>query len=540
MARGGTFRSTQETTIVLLLTLGALLLRLRFIPGRIMVEGDGVHYAALARNALQGDVTALLNPYWSNLWAATIAVFAWPSGDVVLAGRLASAICGAALIVPVYWIAREAMGVEAGILAGIFTAVHPWLLRFSALVYSEPLFNLLLMTAIAAAVYAVRRPAAWAWATLGGLTVLGMLTREAAGSIVLLLPVLAWLAYRQGARRGQVARCLAAFAIVLLLGVGGRYVTARIVFGNWQQAGFGLKGAANLIIGDAFYDSARLETLVRAVDSSGRTKYETLLQDGRALEYVLSDLPALGRRIGANIYHAGISSLRVLPPLPERAPALVSILLFAVAAYGLFVCWRRSAHVAAVAAGAFVLTLAPLLVFFVHDRLVLPLAPLFCLALAWGVADLVQRARLLRWLAYTALAASVFINVGWAAAASTIYSGDPVVQKEVGLWLRATQPANARLMADNPFVAYYAYDDNPYRHYDQLPLVHTPDELVAIALRKKTTVIAVPEWFTRLGGPGVTPLITPDGALPSQLQRVRVMGDSPTRVFIYRVVAASQ
>ncbi len=523
-----------------LIAAAALVLRLWLIPGRIMVEGDGVHYAALARTLLQGDIKAFLNPYWSNLWIGAIAVWAWPGGDVVLAGRLASAVTGAALVAPVYAVARAGMGPRAGLLAAGLIALHPWLLRFSTLVYSESLFNLLLMTALAVAVYAVRRPSLWWWTALAALTILGMLTREAAGSIILLLPVLALLAARAGTSRRRVAAGVAVFLIFFVAGVGARYVVGRLVFGDWTNSGFGLKGTANLIIGDSFYDPVALESLVRAVDPddpAGRTKYQALLQDGKAWDYVLSNPAALVRRVATNALHAGYSSLQVLTPVPLSTSLALRALLLVIAACGAWACWRAAPDVAVICVGAFAFTLAPLLLFFIHDRMVLPLAPLACLAFAFALtafsATSVWRSRIV----YAALAILLLVNMRWAVTSATVYDGDPVVQKEAALWLRATQPRDVRLMVYDPFVAFYFYDDNPFPRYAPLPFVQSPDELVAIARREKADIVVIAEWFTRLAGPGVAPLISPDIAAPPGLERIAVFGTSPTQVLVYRLQA---
>lgn len=539
-ARPETETRWQEAAVVFVLAAVALMLRLWLIPARIMVEGDGVHYAALARTLLQGDIKAFLNPYWSNLWIGTIAVFAWPGGDVVLAGRLASAVTGAALVLPVYAIGRAGMGPRAGALAACLVALHPWLLRFSSLVYSESLFNLLLMTALAAAVYAVRRRSLWWWAALAVLTILGMLTREAAGSVVLLLPVLALLAYRAGTTRRRVAAAMLVFLVALAAGVGTRYIVGRLVFGDWTNSGFGLKGTANLIIGDAFYDSVALETLVRAVDPddpAGRTKYQALLQDGKAWQYVLSNPAGLVKRVATNVLHAGYSSLQVLTPLPFTSRLALRALLFLVAAFGLWACWRASPDVAAIGLGAFAFTMAPLLLFFIHDRMVLPLAPLFCLALAFALAALTERSEFMQRLAYVLLAALLVVTVRWAQTTATVYDGDPVAQKEAALWLRATQPRDSRLMVYDPFVAFYFYDDNPFPRYAPLPFVQSPAELVTIARRDKADIIVIAEWFTRLGGDGVNALVSPDAPAPPELERIAVFGQSPTHVLVYRLRA---
>jgi hypothetical protein len=62
------------------LTLFAAALRVPTLSLRHLVEGDGVHYAQLARSILAADFSGLANPYWSNLWPAVIAATSWLTG----------------------------------------------------------------------------------------------------------------------------------------------------------------------------------------------------------------------------------------------------------------------------------------------------------------------------------------------------------------------------------------------------------------------------------------------------------------------------
>ena len=59
----------------------ALALRVPLFPRHRLVEGDGVHYAHLARSILGGDLSGLSNPYWSNLWPAVLAATSYSAGN---------------------------------------------------------------------------------------------------------------------------------------------------------------------------------------------------------------------------------------------------------------------------------------------------------------------------------------------------------------------------------------------------------------------------------------------------------------------------
>ena len=94
--------SALESWILGIFVCIALALRLFFFQFRCMVEGDGAIYASLARNFLLGDLSAAANCYWSRLFPPVIAIFSLFTKDVVLAGRLVSAIFGAFILVPVF------------------------------------------------------------------------------------------------------------------------------------------------------------------------------------------------------------------------------------------------------------------------------------------------------------------------------------------------------------------------------------------------------------------------------------------------------
>jgi 4-amino-4-deoxy-L-arabinose transferase-like glycosyltransferase len=525
----------KEAAVVLLVAFLALVLRLLLIPGRVMVEGDGAHYAGLARAGLGGDLASFLNPYWSNLWTWTIAAFARRSGDTVLAGRLAAALAGAVVVIPAYLIGRAGMGQRAGLLAAILVGVHPWLLRFSVLVYSEPVYNLIFVTALCVAVYLARHGDIRWWAALGLLAALGMLTREGAGAILLLLPLLAWLCRRRQVERGRVLQGLAVCILIFGLITGGRMLAGRLVLGSWSEAGYSTKLVANLIIGDSYYDTLEREQLTAALDSSGRTKMQAIMEDGTYMQYVFSDPVRLMRRIVTNAYYLLRSSLRVFPSVPVTAPALLQWSFLLLSIYGLWVCAKKAGDVALILCAAITLALAPLLLFFIHDRLVLAVAPLAAIGLAFALDDAASRNALLARLAALLVVIVSVASISWALTKPSDYSNDPLVQKDAGMYLHYTQAQSQRLMAFGPFIPFYFYNGDPFAKAASLPLVTSPAQLVEAARSEKVDLIAVSEWFTRLGGPGVEPLVTVGGALPPELQRLYVVGAPPTRVFIYRL-----
>ena len=138
--------------IALGLILFAAGLRVPTLPLRRLVEGDGVHYAQLARAILAGDLSGLANPYWSNLWPAVIAIVAGATDlDVVAAGRLASLLSGVLLALLTAVLAARLFDPVTGLVAGPLCAVHPWLVHFSTLVFTESFFTFLLVALLLSA-----------------------------------------------------------------------------------------------------------------------------------------------------------------------------------------------------------------------------------------------------------------------------------------------------------------------------------------------------------------------------------------------------
>src|SRR5262249_22546996 len=231
-----------------LLLVVAAALRLPHLPLREVVEGDGVHYASLARLILVGDFSGLANPYWSNLWPAAIAATSRATGlDVVGAGRLASLLAGVALPVATAFLGARLFGRLQGFLAGLAVVVHPWLIEFSTLVFTESVFALLLVALVAVA-WRVAETGSLRLAAVAGLVGgASALTRPEAYGVVL---VLSGFLLASAATRGAIRKTAAPVAVFLLIvaaSIVARGLLVHRYYGEWD---FGQsKGTANLLMG---------------------------------------------------------------------------------------------------------------------------------------------------------------------------------------------------------------------------------------------------------------------------------------------------
>jgi 4-amino-4-deoxy-L-arabinose transferase-like glycosyltransferase len=231
-------------------------LRLSLYGYHQIIEGDGVHYAALARLiSREGNFLGAANEYWSNLWPLIIALFDLAVHNIELAGRLASTLFGALTVVPVYLIAREFLSTRTSLVAASLVVAQPYLLRFSVLMYTESFYTFLFALALWLGIRLIKSPGkGHRWLLLGLVVGLGLWTRPEilAPALVFLLIALA----RSFSGRISMRRIAAGFAVfsgTSLLFLVSRAVLVHHYQSQWQF-GFGEKAGINIREGLLFYD----------------------------------------------------------------------------------------------------------------------------------------------------------------------------------------------------------------------------------------------------------------------------------------------
>ncbi|MCC6215677.1 MAG: glycosyltransferase family 39 protein [Polyangiaceae bacterium] len=181
---------------------------------------DGHYYHFGAQRILGGfgysedivvDGVTKLRPWchypvgYSALLAGLYAIFGASARTATIFG----AVCGAALAVATYRLARPALGVARARVAGAVVALHPGLIAYTAVVMTEPLAALLLVLA-AWGVHGAR--AGGVRIPLSGL-VLGAATLVRPTSL-LVGPLLGWLVQARWPRRLAVGAVVTAVALV--------------------------------------------------------------------------------------------------------------------------------------------------------------------------------------------------------------------------------------------------------------------------------------------------------------------------------------
>lgn len=549
------FRRAYHSTLEVGLGLGflvmlAMTLRFSLYPAHRIIEGDGVHYAALARLiSHDGDFSGAANPYWSNLWPAVIAFFdAFLFHDIDVAGRVASTFFGSLIVIPVYLLSHELLDNKrtgTNLVAAALVVGQPFLLRFSVLLFTESFYTFIIAMVLWLGIRLVKLPAdqgRWMWF---GLTIgLGLLTRPEIMAFATLFPLMALICGFRG--RLFWRRILAGvfiYCIMLVLFLSFRTALIWHYFGTWQF-GFGEKATINLILGDAFYNWGEVERLVNKFENGQFVNLRTSSES--ILSLLWQNRERLIERIGINVVHIAESYYRVLP----SARGNLGLVIFSTTLAGLGAGWAWREKQTRWTVLLLMLVCAaystPWLFFFVQDRFVAPLTIIAILFTASGLIALETAALyafrrhsvvVWPWLSLAIVCVFTIGTVVWAQSdLGFVWENDPVVQKEAGLYLKSNFPQSTKIMTYGPHVPYYFYDGNPYvRSIQNIPWAPYAD-LMAYVRKQNVDVIVVPEWLLLIGDFPTKDLAIED-TTHDGLEFLVIVGENkPNRIWIYKVL----
>ena len=127
------------------LVVAALALRLWLIPNFDVISSDGTGYALTAQKLLHGDVSLL---YRYGFYPVLIAIVHLFTPNLELAGRLASAIMGSLLIVPVYGLSKALCNRNVAISSALLIVAWPEMVTLSCDVLTQTTYIFLIYSGI--------------------------------------------------------------------------------------------------------------------------------------------------------------------------------------------------------------------------------------------------------------------------------------------------------------------------------------------------------------------------------------------------------
>ncbi len=432
----------------------ALLLRVWVYRHQQWVTVDGTEYILFAEALARGEAFRSIFPPGYPL---LVALARFLVADRVAAAAAVSIVAGALLPWPVWALSRRAVGRWAW-LPALLVALHPGLVKLSAVTMSDSAYFLSLFGALA---LAAARP--WAAGLLLGA---GFAIRPEALLPAAVLGLAGLVAVRRGSLRPR-ARAAAAGAFRLLAAASGRWfrappgewtltpkTTALASVEDWRQT------ESRLGTATAPEAMGLVERLRRHGPEALRRYPERALLHGRAL-LVEWPIPVL--------------LLSLLGLLRRRGLEAVPLL-----------------HVLAI----------PLLAVSAQPRFVLGAVP------ALAIAAVVPFARARRGLWLGLLALLGVAGVAWRATSAargmewaTTFEAYLGAERDAGRWLSGVSEPGDRVMDRKPAVAFYA--NRPYRVMPDWPY----EEIVEYARREDVRYLVLEEGVVRIFRPQLVPLL---------------------------------
>lgn len=490
-------------------SLAIRLLSFRFHP---VIEGDGIHYANLAREILsENSLTAGLNPYLASIYQYLVAGLAWFLGDIHQSGKLVSAVFGALLVIPMFLLGSALFTKTVGYIAALLAVCHQVLINFSGMLFTESTLLFFLVTAFWSswlAITTARLAPALLAATAFG--VAASIHPQGLGYVSVLVAGLAvtLLAAKTKQKRLHVVGVGAASILVFGMVVA---LFAAPVYTVTGQTPWASKTLPNLIFGENMDERnpARIVRTLWTIDGPAQSP-DAEQGETSALSYILNHPVELANRVYRNL---GTLDREVL--MSAIRPSQLSgaqALFFGLVVLGLFgMAWnRQTAQAQAFLCWIVAYNFLSNALFFFHDRLLLPVLPVFLVWAAVGVVNfgnwlgaIVSNLQLRRvlprrhlrmagWAALLLLLAVFVLN--YFRLQPELVSQNLVRQRDVGSWMQENLPQTAVLMTDNPVTPYYFYTEmrqfvmTPYASYEQM---------VAYARNRNVNYILLSDWVTR-------------------------------------------
>jgi len=541
-------RRQRELTWLLATVALAALFRVGLVLMPRVIRWDEPDYLWLGHSLLAGSgftISGIPELHYTPLYALLSGTVFWVTGLPELGSDVWFVVCGAAMVLPVYALARRLYGWRTGLIAALLTAIFPAL--SASILYwgtmTEPLFVLLVYLAAWAMLTALDAESIWAWAVTGGILALAYLCRPeglvwfAAGGALLIL--------------GALLRSRVRFRRLLLS--AGLYVVSFALVASpyivylWRDTGSPmLTGKLSIThdIGQAVLDRNPVlyDQVTASLDENGeilwwsRDRFEQSIVD-----VIRQDPSGFVARTRQNVLQARSQLFSSLVfPLFLLAPVILG--------------WFRHPWTTERLRGEAVLWTSALpvlsfLPFHVEVRFFAPAIPALLMWLASGlietsswVADTYGRwlrgrrwvidARWMRWqaraLAVLCALVVTFVGVTHVRVVRRGVRDLAFAHKEAGLWLRDHAEPDARVMSRDLAVSLYArrgHVASPRAEYEQW---------IEYARHKGADYVVVDERELRVLRPHLAFLLDPGNA-PADLEAVFEANDRRGATIVYRI-----
>ncbi len=472
-----------EIIVLFILLVLALLIRIFIFQTQKVIETDGPYYAEIGKNLISGkgyiDIEGNLNLLLTPLYPILIGLLSLIIKNLELSTRLISITFGVLLVIPVYLIAKKFYGKKIGYLSALFIALYPPLVYISTITYTDSLYLFLLFTSLYIGWLAITENKLKLYLILGLMLGLCYLTRPEAVFYVLFFSVLIILKFIKTLKINikQVVSGIILLIFGFLIIASPYLIFLHEHTGKWslsEKTDVVFKFRENTIYSPE-YEKTNFG-LSEDKKSLNLSPYDTTAKQSM-LSVILSDPISIIKRYATNIY---TENSQIIPSLfPFIFIIIISIGIFSAS-------WDKENYKKELF--LIVLSLYPLLLyplFWVEERYLLPITPIFIIWLAKGSLELSN------WAKKTLSNLTIKINnkiipilvvsliliaflIGNLIITSSLdkkyeKSDQAIEHKEAGLWLKENAQ-NPIVMSRKPWVSFYSegkFVMIPYADYNE-------------------------------------------------------------------------
>jgi len=283
----------------------AFAVRVYFFQFHPAVEGDGVHYAALARNILEEELAYGFYAYRASIYKVMVAVVAWITGqDIVLSGQFVSALWGSLLVVPVYLFGYRIGGKWVALLAACLAIIHQALIHFSAMLFTEATYLFFLYSTFYCAWVGLNQKE-WRYTTLAGICAAVAVLVKMEGILYLFLLLIFYLLAVVFSSTVPLRRVSAVNAIAFIS--ASLFTLLPVIASTTMITGespLSSKASVNLILGEDVGDYSPARAAQRMLSLSANAEQFTFAEEAAGfsfIDYVVTHPKELVARVYRNL-----------------------------------------------------------------------------------------------------------------------------------------------------------------------------------------------------------------------------------------------
>lgn len=462
--------------LIIIMILG-LALRLFFVRYRFAVAFDEVNYLKLGVSGHLHGLADVLHTYWSPLLPTLISFFCKFFPDYEFAARMVSITAGVILLIPVYFLGKNAYDEKVGILAAAFVAVFPPIAFQSTLILTEPLTMLFGTLAVFSGLKMLRQYSTGHAVQAGLFSGLAYLSHPLGFGFGVLL--VAWLL--AGCifkwfliKPLRLVYLLPAFIAGFVVVASPYLIYLKQTTGAWTISA---KGTANLQMETPLQGE---ESSFRALDSSNKyVPIDLVFHQGNFLQATDGGNNSVRKvRVGNFVVKYIKNSADMLKKAIPEMLTVIPLLLLGVGLFGNVWAPRQSKNVLYLSSFLLFFWLILIPSFHINLRYLTPLWPLCAIWIAKGLLEI--HAWLRNYLPLTRFSArrklqpdkmaAVFLIVGFLVLSflpelgrviyrspdASGYTSDAVEQKKAGEWLKEHVAETPIIMSRNHAVDFYA------------------------------------------------------------------------------------